>query len=195
MEVVMIRLRPLWLMVSLIFFLALWYLVNNAVARELEFETLTAETHATNSGITAQQQPETCPVTKPQEPTFLPPLPYQQRSGEGAFWYGSDMLWVSLRHNGTWSQLPYRQGGYVQKILWWSEGFDPHAEPNPELTTTVRRVDRPEPVLVQTGASHGWHPELVSFIVGGAHIPSSGCWEITGHYNDTTLSFVVWVAP
>jgi hypothetical protein len=28
----------------------------------------------------------------------------------------------------------------------------------------------------------------------GIDIPAAGCWEITGQYKGTTLSFVVWVA-
>jgi hypothetical protein len=29
----------------------------------------------------------------------------------------------------------------------------------------------------------------------GVDIPTLGCWEITGQYNGTELSFVVWIAP
>lgn len=29
----------------------------------------------------------------------------------------------------------------------------------------------------------------------GIDIPTIGCWEITGHYEDEEPSFVVWVAP
>jgi hypothetical protein len=198
-EVVMLRLRFLGLMCFLILLLVgVSHTVNKSTsvfARELSLETLTDETPSTSSSLLTQQ-PEACPLTKPQEPAFIPPPPYQQESiSAGSFWYGTEALWVSLRHNGTWAELPYRNEGYVQKILWWSEGFDPYAEPSPEFTTTLRRLDQPGPSLVQTGASHGWHPQLVSFIVGGAHIPSTGCWEVTGQYKDAVLSFVVWVDP
>jgi hypothetical protein len=28
----------------------------------------------------------------------------------------------------------------------------------------------------------------------GIEPPAAGCWEITGHYGDRSLAFVVWVA-
>jgi hypothetical protein len=27
----------------------------------------------------------------------------------------------------------------------------------------------------------------------GIDVPSAGCWEITGHYRDQAITFVVWV--
>jgi hypothetical protein len=33
------------------------------------------------------------------------------------------------------------------------------------------------------------------FMLTGVEVPAAGCWEITGRYDQTELSFVVWVAP
>jgi len=32
-------------------------------------------------------------------------------------------------------------------------------------------------------------------MLGGVSFPTSGCWEITGHYEDAEVQFVVWVVP
>jgi hypothetical protein len=31
-------------------------------------------------------------------------------------------------------------------------------------------------------------------MVVGINLPALGCWEITGHYEDDELTFVIWVA-
>ncbi len=33
-----------------------------------------------------------------------------------------------------------------------------------------------------------------SFLVGGIDFPTPGYWEITAHYEDDELAFIVWVA-
>ena len=130
---------------------------------------------------------ETCPVTKrPSEP-LAPPSPYPVELGAGQFWFGTNDLWTNLPIEGTWKGLP-------QKIFWWREGYDWHAENPPQLTVTGRRLDGNVPLLVPAHANAGWtsdasHP----FMVVAFDIPTFGCWEITGDYKGDRLTLVVWV--
>ena len=99
-----------------------------------------------------------------------------------------------------------------EKIVLFSEGYDWHAEPQPMLSMTLKRLDAPVPVLVNEGKVNGAHhfdphvrivglfpgygsyiPGLPSFITLGVNSPSAGCWEITARINGEGLSFVYWV--
>src|SRR5215211_7071300 len=40
--------------------------------------------------------PESCPITVPQDPPFIPPAPYDAMGFEGEFWYGSASLWTAI---------------------------------------------------------------------------------------------------
>jgi len=94
-----------------------------------------------------------------------------------------------LRPDGTWSGLPYHDGATGQKVFWWSQGYDWR---NP-LTVTGRRIDGSAPPLVASTATNAFAEDIGSSILVGVEIPAAGCWEITGHLNGVTLSFVVWV--
>jgi hypothetical protein len=98
---------------------------------------------------------------------FVPPEPHPPQAPYGDFWYGADALWTLLRPDGRWHSLPQDDHGYGQKVLWFREGYD--------MTTEQRDVGE--------------------FMLTGVTLPSAGCWEITGSYRQTSLSFIVWVAP
>jgi hypothetical protein len=148
-----------------------------------------------------RQVPDSCPVTRPQEPRFAPPEPYPRFASPGHFWYGSQDLWTSLPIDYTWSRLPRsdHDGGYVQKVFWWRTDYDWQLEPRPALTVTGRRLDGDAPPMAASQATNGFHPGLQSFMLVGVSVPTTGCWEISGRYDDQgserTLSFVIWVAP
>src|SRR6266540_3454085 len=44
-------------------------------------------------------------------------------------------------------------------------------------------------------ATNAFAEDIQSAILVGVDFPTLGCWEITGEYAGTKLSFVVWVAP
>jgi hypothetical protein len=143
-----------------------------------------------------QQIPESCPVTKPPAHPFVPPSPYPNDTGSSEFWFGTDKLWTQLPTDGTWRGLPHYRPtdtAFRQKLLWWRRGYDWRTENSPKLRVTGRRLDSPAAPL-EAGTSHGWtddpnHP----FMVVGMHIPTLGCWKITGRFEDAELSFVIWV--
>jgi hypothetical protein len=133
-----------------------------------------------------------CPATKPSNPPFVPPVPPAPAPGSaraGEFWFGTPALWTSLRPDGTWSDLPYHEGAYTQKVFWWSQGYDWKSP----LTLTGRRIDGPAPPIRASTATNAFAEDIGSSILVGVEIPAAGCWEISGHLKGVTLTFVVQV--
>jgi len=147
----------------------------------------------------SQQAPATFKVTRPPEHTFVPPSPYPDRASPNGtgFWFGTAKLWTSLPANGVWSGLPHYTPDdptFRQKLFWFRAGYDWHIEPQPKLTITGRRLDSVAPPLAADQANNGWTQRDQPFMVVGINFPTLGCWEVTGHYKDEKLSYVVWVA-
>jgi hypothetical protein len=142
--------------------------------------------------------PQTCPVTKPDQTSlFVPPSPYPMKAPIGLFWFGTDRLWTQLPANGIWSGLPHSTPNdptFGQKLAFGRQGYDAHKEPQPKLRVTVRRLDSPAPPLFSDKATNGWVQRDQPFMVTGINLPTLGCWEITAHYEDDELTFVVRVA-
>lgn len=136
---------------------------------------------------------EACPVTLPGEELFTPPPPYPPRAPYGErFWYGSEALWTSLPANGHWPQL-----ARGDKVFWWRTGYDPSGEPQPQLWMTARRLDGDGVAREDPPATNAYHRDFHWAMLAGFQVPSTGCWEITGHYErdgrEEALAFVVWV--
>jgi len=132
-----------------------------------------------------------CPVTTPAEQSLSLPIgiEYEER-----FWYGTPALWTNLPADGIWWGLPKDDNGFVQKTVFWREGFDAISEPNPDLTVSGRRLDAPAPPFSISDATHGFD-ETGSFMLTGVSIPTEGCWEITAQYKAEKLTFVILVTP
>jgi hypothetical protein len=73
---------------------------------------------------------------------------------------------------------------------WWRLGYDWRTEPIPKLKVTGKRLDSPAPPLEAT-ATNVLGP--LPYMMVGMNIPTLGCWEVTGRYDDDELTFVVWV--
>jgi hypothetical protein len=59
-----------------------------------------------------------------------------------------------------------------------------------------KKVGRTGPSFIETYEGGGLSlDDNNAMIMGGIQIPLFGCWEITGHYKDQELTFIVWVAP
>lgn len=142
-----------------------------------------------------QYPPDGCPITRLQDPVFVPPEPYSPDAAYGNFWYGSNGLWTALQPDGRWYALLRGEKGYSQKVFWWREGYDMQTEPQPQIAVSGRRLDGDAPAFEQTGGTNGYHADLGEFMLTGVAVPTAGCWEITGRYGDEALTFVVWVAP
>jgi hypothetical protein len=148
---------------------------------------------------TPDDVPETCPITRAPALPFIPPWPYPLKAGPGEFWFGTDSLWTALRADGTWRGLPHYTPSdptFRQKIAFWLRGYVVRREPQPKLTVTGRRLDSPAPpLLADKITNNAWVQRDQSFMGTGINLPTLGCWgEITGHYRDEELTFVVWVA-
>jgi hypothetical protein len=140
---------------------------------------------------------QACAVKTPADQPFVPPSPYPATPSEGSFWLGTNLLWTALPVDGTWKSLPHytpTDPTFRQKIFWWRQGYDPNTEPQPNLTVTGRRLDFPAPPLLSDPATNGWVQPDQPFMLVGVNFPTLGCWEITGHYRDQELTFVMRVA-
>lgn len=158
------------------------------VASEL---TATAEVE-----VAALIPPADCPVTTAESTSFEAPEPYSPTAPwDGMFWFGSEGLWTALQTNGVWSGLPDNPGGYTQKIAWWSRGYVWNVETQPSLMVTGKRLDAEAPSLKASGANGAYADDMGSAMMMGVDFPTLGCWEITGQYKESELTFVVWVAP
>jgi hypothetical protein len=82
---------------------------------------------------------------------------------------------------------------FRQKLFFWRQGYDPRTEGS-KLKITGRRIDSPAPPLLVDDSTNGGWTKDDSFIVAGINFPTTGCWEITGHYENDEVTFVVWVA-
>jgi hypothetical protein len=140
--------------------------------------------------------PADCPITIAENDSFRAPEPFSPIAPwESMFWYGSEGLWTALHKNGVWNGLPHNPGGYTQKIMWWSDSFVLKDELIPALVVTGRRLDAESEPLKFDGATNAMAEDIGEAMLTGVDFPSLGCWEITGQYKKTGLTFVVWVAP
>jgi hypothetical protein len=143
-----------------------------------------------------EEVPESCPVTKPPDPPFIPPPPYPTNTT--GFWFGTEKLWTHLPDKGAWNGLPHYSPSdptFRQKIFFWRDGYNWRIESPPHLIVTGRRLDATAPPLVFGGANAGWGDKEHAFIVTGVNFPTRGCWQVTGDYDGDKLTFVVWLGP
>lgn len=147
-----------------------------------------ANTPVVNMGAEARSGPlTTCAVTQPPIPPFVPPPPYQSEIGPEDFLLGSKDLWTSLRADGIWHGLK-TGSGYRMKMGWNSSDFDWRKEGDSPLTVTGKRLDGSAPEIL----AHGHN--AFTWMSVAFDVPTSGCWEITGHHRDRKITFIVWVA-
>ncbi len=144
----------------------------------------------------AQPSTSACLTTLPPNPPFSPPAPYDAVSAaDGTFWYGTDSLWTQLAQDGVWhlTDNVEKRGGYVTKLVFWRKGFDWRKEPEPELVVTARRLDRNAPSVAVSQANSVFITGNAPAMMTGIRIPTSGCWEIAGHYRGHNLAFIASV--
>jgi hypothetical protein len=132
-----------------------------------------------------------CPATLASQMPFVPPAPYPSKPPGAEFWFGTPQLWTSLPTTGSWANLPYERGAYVQKVFWGRGNYDWRSEPAQQLIVRGVRIDGTAKPLVASAATNAFSSDIGSFMLVLVDVPTSGCWRITGIYQDTQLSFVV----
>jgi len=187
--------RPYLTLILLVLSALLAGCAGKAVAQSNE--VMSADSAATE--LVAHDPSDTCPITRAPEIPFTPPTPYLSKPPEryiNQFWYGTPALWTMLGIGGDiWNDLPHNRDGYTQKVFWWSQDFNKEANPYPAFTVTAEQLDVPSSPLVLSERATNASADFGVAMLTGVSIPTSGCWKITGNYEDTILSFVVWVAP
>ncbi len=160
-------------------------------------QTNTAEKFVEVKSLSVKDAPlPGCPVTLPVDPAFAAPEPYFATAPwPGIVWFGSEHLWTALQSNGVWEGLPHNPEGYTQKIMWWSSLYVLKDELEPALVVFGRRLDAEAPALKFYGATNAFADDIGDAMLTGVDFPTTGCWEITGQYKKTRLTFVVWIAP
>ena len=83
---------------------------------------------------------DNCPVTKPPDPPFTPPLPFQSESpypGQ-TFWFGTAELWTLLPIDGKWEyNKEWGNGPFVQKIFWMNKDYNAREELTPKFLSLI----------------------------------------------------------
>ena len=135
--------------------------------------------------------PANCPVTKPyQSRGFVPPPGYPGPS-TGHFYLGTDRLWTMFPIKGVLKGTT-ASGATHLELVWFRQGYNQWVEPTPRLKVHGKRLDgTARGVAVSQPKFIGSTPRNAMLV--GLDIPDSGCWQITGRFEDEELAFVVWV--
>jgi|SRR5438132_3926671 len=167
---------------------------------------LLSEASLTQESGTAKgpEVPDTCPVTKAADHSFVPPYPYPAKTISGGSWFGTDRLWIALPEGGIWRAADFssadsssgkrRKWWRYAKVSWWRQGYDWHVDGAPKLKVTGRRLDSTAPPLIAEKAEPVGVTFPKAYMMDSLDFPTLGCWEITGRYENDELTFVVWVA-
>jgi hypothetical protein len=147
--------------------------------------------------------PDSCPMTPRPARPFIPPADYRTSEELPKDWFliGTEKLWTEIGETMVWQWTPHRPGheqDLTAKIFWLREDYNWRTEPIPKIKVTGKRIDGPAPPLVlpQGPATNVIGDETGrGAMLTGVWVPVPGCWEITGDYEGTKLSFVVWVVP
>lgn len=138
---------------------------------------------------------ETCPITIPPQPGFVPPPDWMPDPSprNGSVWYGDANLWTILDPEGeVWTV--WNTGRLPLKHFWFSTTFSATKEPWPDIGVTLTLLGRDEVIEVPGRATHGMRSrgELHEFMITSGDL-TPGCWEITATYREATLSFIALV--
>ena len=129
-----------------------------------------------------------CPVVKAPVPAFIPPAPFKPNKVDGNFFYGGPGLWALV--------TPHWDKFRANKLVYFRQGFDATAEPEPRMVVVARRLDAQAPLIWadRVGSVHmGPEGDFMNTAIPGL-VP--GCWEITARYFPSrngvqTLSYTI----
>jgi hypothetical protein len=114
----------------------------------------------------------------------------------GAFYFGSDDLWVFLPNDGVWSTIHDGPTYSRRKIAWFSKSFWWRAQQESDLIVDARKLDGGDQSVHGEQATNAFLSEYQeSFIFSGIEFPATGCWEVSARFQSHKLKFVVWVKP
>ena len=137
----------------------------------------------------AKHPRDACPVTPPDD---LQTRLYGPEDGLQVFISG-DGIWENLPMGITESGPPDK-AGFINKVFWRYPGYDWREDPMPDFILIGEQLDGDGHFEQPGPATNAFAESLLgSAILTGVGIPNRGCWQLTGHYRGSQLSFVVWV--
>lgn len=160
---------------------------------ELEAEGIAMPAPIPLKRRTAAQEEErsaaqSCAVTEPPLPLFVPPARFPSAPGREQFWFGTAKLWTALSER-EWRLPP----GYRQRTIWWIPEFTSYDSPIPDIRVTGRRLDRAAAPL-HAEKPNGGRTAQGQFLMVMVELPSAGCWQVSGQLGDARVDYVVKVA-
>ncbi len=127
----------------------------------------------------------TCVVTRPTEPDWTPPAPYNPTPSASTFaWFGGPDLWTPLQSELPWTYVP-------RKSVWWSRHF---TVDDAAVDVVFERIDTDSTDVVElngSGVSHTLGDGY--FVVAGIEPDETGCWRVTASTHVAEVSYVFWV--
>ncbi len=119
-------------------------------------------------------------------------VPGSSAPGFGRVWYGSEKLAVLISVDGHWL-VQSAERNYFDKLWWWRKGYVWREETSPNLIVIARRLDGDAPDVRVDRTTNALVANDVSLMLNGLSFPTAGCWEVTGTYRETSLTFVTLV--
>jgi hypothetical protein len=121
-----------------------------------------------------------CPVTEPNG--SLPPY----ETVESPYYLGNGAIWTGLWSQGKVYMLPENRepdNSFSIKWWWW------RAQPGEQLTIEGQRLDaNADPLRADIPDGYADYFQVAALI-----FPTTGCWEVTGHVGESSLTFVTEV--
>lgn len=127
-----------------------------------------------------------CPVTRPvpHGPVQLPHNPVVSNDGVPEDAVGNEALWVQVGESGYLEVMADEQGRLRTKQPWWRVKSG-------QLSIEADRLDGPGNFRYNAGTVNEYGP--TGFVPSTMTFSAPGCWRITGHIGDSSLSFVAQV--
>jgi hypothetical protein len=148
--------------------------------------------------LIASRNDSGCAITKRPNPPFVPPAGYGKNPNTSTdFLYGTELLWTVV-HQYTW----HAGGNDGYKLPYFRRGYDMRTSDNLRLAVVARRLDALVPLVwapfsATSGSVDPRAPRIMSIesmaMLSAIDIPTAGCWEISAHYADQSLTYTVRV--
>jgi len=106
-------------------------------------------------------------------------------------WYGDEHLAALIPTNGKWVGMGESRN-FFDKFWWWQKGFSARTRLDSEFKIHATKLDGSGIEFEVHDTTSGYGPGWDA-LLAGIEFPSPGCWEVTGHYNGSSLVLILEV--